>query len=56
MFQLKEMHSQGYSLTTKDTAGQTALHYAAKYGHKDIIKFLIACIPTSAVNAPDLSL
>nr|XP_018903201.1 PREDICTED: eye-specific diacylglycerol kinase isoform X6 [Bemisia tabaci] len=50
---LKDLHSNGYSLFTIDTHGQTALHYAARYGHKDIIKYLITCAPASIVNLAD---
>lgn len=56
LFQIKELHSQGFSLSTMDSTGQTALHYAAKHGHKDIVKYLIACIPPSLVNATDSNL
>ncbi|XP_075234118.1 retinal degeneration A [Lycorma delicatula] len=50
---LKELHSQGYSLLSIDSSGQTALHYGARYGHKDIVKYLIACAPTSILNMAD---
>ncbi|XP_069679384.1 eye-specific diacylglycerol kinase isoform X2 [Periplaneta americana] len=50
---LKELHSQGYSLLSIDATGQTALHYGSRYGHKDIVKYLIACAPTSILNMAD---
>ncbi|XP_044731224.1 eye-specific diacylglycerol kinase isoform X2 [Chrysoperla carnea] len=50
---LKELHSQGYSLLSIDSQGQTALHYGARYGHKDIVKYLIASAPTSILNMAD---
>jgi hypothetical protein len=51
--QLKELHSQGYSLLSIDASGQTALHYGSCYGHKDIVKYLIACAPASILNMAD---
>lgn len=53
ILQLKELHSQGYSLLSIDSQGQTALHYGARYGHKDIVKYLIASAPTSILNMAD---
>ncbi|XP_026467404.1 eye-specific diacylglycerol kinase-like [Ctenocephalides felis] len=50
---LKEMHSQGYSLLTCDSTGQTALHYSCRYGHKDVVKFLISYAPTTIINMSD---
>ncbi|PSN37266.1 Eye-specific diacylglycerol kinase [Blattella germanica] len=50
---LKELHSQGFSLLSIDATGQTALHYGSRYGHKDIVKYLIACAPASILNMAD---
>ncbi|XP_021928119.1 eye-specific diacylglycerol kinase [Zootermopsis nevadensis] len=50
---LKELHSQGFSLLSIDAAGQTALHYGSRCGHKDIVKYLIACAPASILNMAD---
>lgn len=47
------MHSQGYSLLTCDSTGQTALHYSCRYGHKDVVKFLISYAPTTIINMSD---
>lgn len=33
--------------------GFTALHHAARYGHKDIVRFLIAYAPNSIINMID---
>ncbi|XP_018574784.1 eye-specific diacylglycerol kinase isoform X2 [Anoplophora glabripennis] len=52
---VKELHSQGYSLQTRDPSGQTMLHYAARYGHKDIVKYLISYAP-SILNVKDSNL
>ncbi|KAJ9573823.1 hypothetical protein L9F63_008805, partial [Diploptera punctata] len=50
---LKDLHSQGYSLLSIDATGQTALHYGSRYGHKDIVKYLIASAPASILNMAD---
>lgn len=50
---MKELHAAGYSLLSIDSTGQTALHIGARYGHKDIVKYLIACAPTAILNMQD---
>lgn len=50
---LKEFHSRGYSLLSIDVNGQTALHFAARHGHKDIVRYLIACAPPTILNMVD---
>ncbi|XP_033349307.1 eye-specific diacylglycerol kinase isoform X1 [Bombus vosnesenskii] len=50
---LKEFHEKGYSLLSIDSSGQTALHLASRYGHKDIVRYLIACAPSSILNMID---
>ncbi|XP_062527831.1 eye-specific diacylglycerol kinase isoform X2 [Bombyx mori] len=50
---MKELHAAGYSLLSIDASGQTALHIAARYGNKEIIKYLIACAPTAILNMRD---
>lgn len=52
-FQLKELQSQGYSLLSIDSTGQTALHYGCRYNHKDIVRFLISYAPNSIINMID---
>lgn len=44
---------QGYSLLSIDTMGNTALHHASRYGHKDVVRFLIAYAPESIINMID---
>lgn len=51
--QLRELHGQGYSLLSIDATGQTALHYAARYGHKDIVRYLISYAPKTIINMLD---
>ncbi|XP_053599571.1 eye-specific diacylglycerol kinase isoform X2 [Plodia interpunctella] len=50
---MKELHAAGYSLLSIDATGQTALHIAARYGNKEIVKYLIACAPTAILNMRD---
>ncbi|XP_055301129.1 eye-specific diacylglycerol kinase isoform X8 [Sitodiplosis mosellana] len=50
---LRDLHMQGYSLLSIDATGQTALHYACKYGYKDIVKYLISYAPNSIINMVD---
>ncbi|XP_055625331.1 eye-specific diacylglycerol kinase isoform X2 [Toxorhynchites rutilus septentrionalis] len=50
---LKDLHMQGYSLLSIDSSGQTALHHAARCGHKDIVRYLISYAPNSIVNMID---
>ncbi|CAK9809934.1 Eye-specific diacylglycerol kinase [Anthophora quadrimaculata] len=50
---LKELYDSGYSLLSIDATGQTALHLASRYGHKDIVRYLIACAPSSILNMID---
>ena len=39
--QLVELHQSGAGLMGTDQCGMTALHHAARFGHKDIVKYLI---------------
>uniref|UniRef100_A0A0A9YX04 Diacylglycerol kinase n=2 Tax=Lygus hesperus TaxID=30085 RepID=A0A0A9YX04_LYGHE len=50
---LKELHGHGYSLLSIDATGQTALHYSAQNGYKDVVKYLIASAPHSILNMAD---
>ncbi|CAB3236124.1 unnamed protein product [Arctia plantaginis] len=50
---MKDLHAAGYSLLSIDATGQTALHVAARYGNKEIVKYLIACAPTTILNMRD---
>ncbi|KMQ94692.1 eye-specific diacylglycerol kinase [Lasius niger] len=50
---LKQLHQKGYSLLSIDETSQTALHLASKHGHKDIVRYLIACAPPTILNMID---
>ena len=39
---LRDLCTAGYSLLSHDETGKTALHYGARFGHKEVIKFLLA--------------
>ena len=36
-----ELHRKGAYLMTVDQHGMNALHHAARFGHKDIVQYLI---------------
>lgn len=50
---LRQLREKGYSLLSSDETGQTALHLASRHGHKDIVRYLIACAPPTIVNMLD---
>lgn len=51
--QLKDLHASGYSLLSIDAQGQTALHWAARHGHRDVIKYLLASSPSALLDMVD---
>ena len=53
LLQLKDLHNSGYSLLSIDPQGQTALHWAARHGHRDIIKYLLAASPPALLDMVD---
>ena len=50
---LSELHREGYSLLSTDETGKTALHYGARFGHKQIVKFIIAEADPSILDTVD---
>jgi len=50
---LRELCTEGYSLLSRDETGKTALHYGARFGHKEIIKFLLAHGPPPLLDMTD---
>ncbi|XP_017094618.2 eye-specific diacylglycerol kinase isoform X2 [Drosophila bipectinata] len=50
---LRALHEQGYSLQSVNKNGQTALHFACKYNHKDIVKYIISCATRRVINMAD---
>ena len=53
LFQLKDLHGQGYSLLSIDSQGQTPLHHSARLGHKDLVRYLIASSPPAILDMVD---
>ena len=53
LFQLKDLHSAGFSLLSIDALGQTALHWSARYGHQDIVKYLLTSSPPALLDMTD---
>ena len=51
--QLKDLHASGFSLLSIDAQGQTALHWAARHGHRDVIKYLLASSPSALLDMVD---
>ena len=43
----------GYSLLSIDETGKTALHYGARFGHKEIVKFIISSAPSPILDMVD---
>jgi len=50
---LSELHAAGYSLLSIDETGKTALHYGARFGHKEVVKFLIEQAPSCILDLAD---
>ncbi|XP_023345984.1 eye-specific diacylglycerol kinase isoform X2 [Eurytemora carolleeae] len=50
---LRELCTEGYSLLSRDETGKTALHYGARFGHKEIIKFLVMNGPPTLIDMTD---
>ena len=50
---LTELFNQGYSMLSIDETGKTALHYGARFGHKDVVRFLIDQAPASILDMVD---
>ncbi|XP_017481656.1 PREDICTED: eye-specific diacylglycerol kinase [Rhagoletis zephyria] len=50
---LRALHEQGYSLQSVNKNGQTALHFACKYDHKDIVRYIISCASRRLINLAD---
>ncbi|XP_039152824.1 eye-specific diacylglycerol kinase isoform X8 [Drosophila simulans] len=53
---LRALHEQGYSLQSVNKNGQTALHFACKYNHRDIVKYIIASATRRLINMADKEL
>ena len=45
---------EGYSLLAIDEDGNTALHYGATFGHKEVVSFLLRKAPASLMDMADV--
>ena len=50
---LSDLHQDGFSLMAIDETAKTALHYGARFGNKDIVKFLLEKAPHSIIDIVD---
>ena len=48
-----ELEQAGANLLATDQQGNTCLHLAARFGHKDIVKFLIEAAPPAILDMAD---
>ena len=48
-----ELEQAGANLLATDQQGNTCLHLAARFGHKDIVKFLIEAAPPAILDMGD---
>ena len=50
---MSELEQAGANLLATDHQGNTCLHLAARFGHKDIVKFLIEAAPPAILVMAD---
>ena len=50
---MTDLHQDGYSLMAIDETAKTALHYGARFGHKDVVKFLLKHASHSIIDIVD---
>lgn len=53
LLRLRHLCDGGQSLLGTDEAGMTPLHHAARYGHKDLVRYIVASAPSSILDATD---
>ncbi|KAL5010955.1 hypothetical protein ScPMuIL_013260 [Solemya velum] len=53
MQKLLELYNSGANLLSVDQYGMTALHHASRFGHKDIVKFLVETAPPVILDMVD---
>ncbi|XP_030843854.1 diacylglycerol kinase zeta isoform X4 [Strongylocentrotus purpuratus] len=49
-----ELHRKGANLETMDQHGMTSLHHAARFGHKEIVQYLIEHGPKDLLDSRDV--
>ena len=50
---MNDLHKDGYSLMAIDETAKTALHYGARFGNKDVVKFLLKNASHSIIDIVD---
>ncbi|XP_017851548.1 eye-specific diacylglycerol kinase isoform X2 [Drosophila busckii] len=50
LMMFRALHEQGYSLQSVNRSGQTALHFAVKYNHKEIVRYIISSATKRVIN------
>ncbi|XP_037935809.1 eye-specific diacylglycerol kinase-like isoform X1 [Teleopsis dalmanni] len=50
LIMLRALHEQGYSLQTVNSKGQSGLHFACKYNHKDIVRYITSHTSRRLIN------
>ncbi|XP_040079014.1 eye-specific diacylglycerol kinase isoform X4 [Ixodes scapularis] len=53
LLRLRHLCDGGQSLLTLDDAGMSTLHHAARYGHKDLVRYIVASAPSSILDITD---
>lgn len=53
LLRLKQLCDSGHSLLSTDDSGMTALHHAARYGHKDVVRYIVASAPPVILDIVD---
>ncbi|CAN7995042.1 unnamed protein product, partial [Ixodes hexagonus] len=53
LLRIRHLCDGGQSLLTLDDAGMTVLHHAARYGHKDLVRYIVASAPSSILDITD---
>ncbi|XP_013403339.1 diacylglycerol kinase zeta isoform X2 [Lingula anatina] len=54
LVRIMELHRGGANLLATDQYGMTALHHASRFGHKEVVKFLIENAPPVILDIVDL--
>lgn len=50
---LKQLCDSGHTLLSVDDSGMTALHHASRYGHKDIVRYIVASASPTILDITD---
>ncbi|KAL1472186.1 hypothetical protein MTO96_023094 [Rhipicephalus appendiculatus] len=53
LLRLRQLCDSGHSLLSTDDSGMTALHHAARYGQKDVVRYIVASAPPTILDIAD---